>query len=161
MAISPPPPGTALVLDNDVMNDWRFQRPHTVRAIHGYIAVHKTLPALTAITVFEALHGFEKTAFDRGGMDERTRAGLEATKDLIDACPDVLEYNRTAAEITAYIFPRLTRKQHKDHWADVLVAATAMAHRYGVATRNRRHFELINERRPPHLSNLSIEVWGG
>lgn len=158
MTIGPRPAQLSLVLDTDVLNDWRYQKPPVVKALTEYISVVKAPPALASITVFEALHGFEKTAAQAGAMDERTRQGAEQVRRLIDSFT-VLPFDRPAAEIAAYIFPRLSRSARAQHWADVLIASTALAHGHGVVTRNSSDYELIKKYSPTHLPALLIEVW--
>ena len=58
----PPPPGTSLVLDTNVLTHWRTRRPNVLRAINDYQEEFKVPPALTSFTVFEVLCGFEKEA---------------------------------------------------------------------------------------------------
>ena len=77
MAIGPSPPDVVVALDNDVLNDWRFRKPATAIAITNYISLVKTPPALTSITIFEMVHGFEKAAIQSGGMGERLRRDME------------------------------------------------------------------------------------
>jgi predicted nucleic acid-binding protein len=77
---------------------------------------------------------------------------------LIRQCT-VLPFNQEAAEIAAYIFPRLSRSERNQHWTDVFIAATALAHDYGVATRNQSDYELIAKHTPPQYPLLRIEVW--
>ncbi len=158
MTLGPKPTHVALVLDNDVLTDWRARRPTIVQAIKDYIAIAKFPPALTSVTVFEMLHGFEKDAVSSGGMSERTRLDKEHARILTRDCI-VLPFNEGAAEIAAYIFPRLSQKERNKLWADVFIAATALAHEYGVATRNRTDFELLASHVPPPYPALRIQIW--
>lgn len=158
MPIGPRPPDVVVALDNDVLNDWRFRKPATLRAIAEYIAVVKAPPAIPSPTVFEMMYGFEKASVKSGTVDERTAQDRERVRKLISECT-VLPFNQDAAEIAAYIFPRLTRSEQSQHWTDMFIAATALAHDYGVATRNRTDFELIAKHTPPHYPPLRIEVW--
>jgi tRNA(fMet)-specific endonuclease VapC len=120
--------------------------------------VVKAPPTLTSITVFEVMHGFENAAVKSGTMNERMRQGREHVQELIRQCT-VLPFNQEAAEIAAYIFPRLSRSERNQHWTDVFIAATALAHDYGVATRNQSDYELIAKHTPPQYPLLRIEVW--
>lgn len=159
MAIGPKPSDiTPLVLDTDVLNDWRFQKQGTKDAIAKYISAVKAPPALTSVTVFEALHGFEKDIAQSKDIDERTRLGMEQTRRLVDNHL-VLPFNQDAAAIAAYIFPRLSKSDRSKHWADMMIAATALAHGYGGATRNRSDYELIAKHIPSSSPSLKIEVW--
>jgi predicted nucleic acid-binding protein len=158
MAIGPSPPDVVLALDNDVLNDWRFQKPATLAAISTYISLLKAPPALTSITIFEMMHGFEKAELLSGVVNERLSRDREHAQRLTRECA-VLPFNQEAAEIAAYIFPRLSRKERNRLWTDVFIASTALAHEYGIATRNRSDFELIAQHIPSNRAPLRIEVW--
>jgi len=158
MAIGPRPSDVFVALDNDVLNDWRFRKPATVTAITDYISLVKAPPALTSTTIFEMLHGFENAAVLAGGMTERVALDRDYARNLIRECT-MLPFNQEAAEIAAYIFPRLSQKERNKLWRDVFIAATALAHEYAVATRNKSDFELIARYTPPQYAPLRIEVW--
>jgi predicted nucleic acid-binding protein len=155
-------PETPLVLDNDVLTDWRYQKAHTRRYIDEYIIRLGKAPALTAVTVFEAFHGFEliekKKKEKEGGIDERTQQDRAQAEKLIGLC-EVLPFNQTAAVIAAYIFARLSQSDRNKHWCDVFIAATALAHNHGVATRNQSDFELIAKHLPSDHFFLRLAVW--
>jgi predicted nucleic acid-binding protein len=150
-------PDILVALDNDVLNNWRTNNATIVSAIDNYVAITKTPPALTSITVFELMHGFEN-AIVQNGMNERLEQDIHHARDLTRECA-ILPFNQEAAEIAAYIFPRLTRKEKKDHWADALIVATVIAHEYGIATLNRIDFEMLATHVPPQYPRLRIEVW--
>lgn len=158
MAIGPRPSGVFVALDNDVLNDWRSRKPATVTAITDYISLVKAPPALTSTTIFEMLHGFENAAVLAGAMSERVALDRDYARNLIKECT-VLPFNQEAAEIAAYIFPRLSQKERNKLWRDMFIAATALAHEYAVATRNKSDFELIARYTPPQYPPLRIEVW--
>ena len=159
MAIGPILPDFIVVaLDNDVLNDWRFRKPATLKAINEYIGLVKTPPALPAITIFEMVLGFENAVVKLGGVNERLNRDREHAQELIKEC-SVLSFNQEAAEIAAYIYPRLSPKERNSLWRDVFIASTALAHEYGVATRNRTDFELIAKHMPASYPPLRIEVW--
>ena len=103
------------------------------------------------------MHGFENALIQHGTSDH-LRRDLDHARELTKECT-ALPFNQEAAEIAAYMFPRLSKKERKDHWADMLIAATVLAHEYGVATRNQTDFELIAKHTPPHYPPLRIEVW--
>jgi len=157
MAIGPRPPDIFLALDNDVLNNWRTNNTTIVSAIDNYVAITKAPPALTSITVFELMHGFEN-AIVQTGMNARLQRDFDHARELTRECT-ILPFNQEAAEIAAYIFPRLTRKEKKDHWADTLIAATVIAHEYGIATLNRSDFEMLATHVPTQYPPLRIEVW--
>jgi predicted nucleic acid-binding protein len=158
MIIGPRPPDAVVVLDTDVLNDWRFRKSATLKAIEEYIAAIKAPPALTATTVFEAIHGFEKAIVKVGTINEKIKQGKERVQDLIREC-DVLAFNQEAAEIAAYIYPRLPKSERQQHGADIFIASTALAHEHGVATRNQSDYELIARHAPSQYPPLRIEIW--
>lgn len=157
MAIGPTPPDIVVALDNDVLNNWRTRNPAVLAAIGNYVSVVKAPPALTSITVFEMMHGFENAVIQQGTRD-RLQLDLDHARELTKECT-VLPFNQEAAEIAGYMFPRLSRKERKDHWADMFIAATVLAHDYGVATRNKSDFELLARCTPPRYPPMRIEVW--
>ncbi|HKZ03449.1 MAG TPA: hypothetical protein VJ180_14505 [Pyrinomonadaceae bacterium] len=110
MSIGPSPPDVVVAIDSDVLNDWRFRKPATLAAISTYISLLKAPPALTSVTVFEMMHGFEKAELQSGGVNERLRRDREHAKRLTGECT-VLPFNQEAAEIAAYKFPRLSQKE--------------------------------------------------
>ena len=67
MAIGQVLSSTPLALDTDVLDAWRYQKQNVKREINQYISYHKRPPALAAVTVFEALQGFETQAQSRFG----------------------------------------------------------------------------------------------
>src|SRR5215216_3785896 len=159
MPISEAAPEISLALDNDIFTHWRSQQPYALRAIADYQANHKIIPALTSITVFETLSGIEAEACKSGSRanEKIKQAGIRA-EQLIRNCI-VLPFDQNAAVIAAYIFPRLSQGNRNKHWRDVFIAATALAHGYGLATRNKKDFELIANHLPPNHSILPLAVW--
>jgi len=157
MAIGVALPETSLVIDTDVFTDWRYRKEHIVKEINAYMSRAKKPPALTAMNVFEALYGFENKAVKNGGLDERTALDRNATERLISSCI-VLPFNDDAASIAAYLFPRLSKSQRNRHSTDLFIAATALAHGYGIATRNITDFELIAKTLPSDRF-LRLALW--
>jgi len=158
MAIVPALDDTLLVLDTDVLTDWRYRKPHTQQAIRNYLSRHGRLPALTAITVFEALKGFEALASRLAGLDDRARKDLTATEELIQSS-DVLPFDQKAAAIAAYSFARLSQSERNKHWCDLMTVAIALSHGHGVATRNQSDFERIGQYLPDSHPLLYLAIW--
>lgn len=157
MAIGPRLPDSVVALDNDVLNAWRTGSPIILSAINSYISVVKAPPALTSVTVFEMMHGFEKAAV-KFGMSDRLSRDREYAKELTKECA-ILSFTPEAAEIAGHIFPRISQKDRNEHWADIFIAATVLAHDYGIATRNKTDFDLLAKHTPPNYLPLRIEVW--
>jgi len=147
---------TSLVLDSNILTAWRYQKRGIIEAIASYQSSHKPL-ALSAITVYEALYGFEKTLAKAQGNVEQTRLDYTKTEQLIDSC-NVLSFNQNSAKIAAYIVSRLSKNIPKDTLLDALIAATALAHGYGVATHNKKDCELIGKHTPDDKF-LRLAIW--
>jgi predicted nucleic acid-binding protein len=158
MSIGPALTETSLVLDNDIFNAWRYGQDQRVRgAIADYQSRIKLFPALTAMTVYQALYGFENKSIKADEPNEQTKKARTKTEQLIKSC-DVLPFTQRSAEIAAYIVPRLSKNIPKGTLVDVFIAATALAHGYGVATRNLKDFEQIANHTPDNLV-LRLATW--
>jgi predicted nucleic acid-binding protein len=148
--------GDLLALDTDILTDWRYGEPAVVTAIDAYIVRHAAPPALVAFSVFEARRGFEMEIAARGENERlvRDRTNLE---ELVAGC-DILPFDDAAASIAAYVFGRAATKQRAKQLGDILIAATALAHGRGIATRNIRDFREIGGLLPPQAL-LRIAEW--
>ncbi|HEY0324050.1 MAG TPA: type II toxin-antitoxin system VapC family toxin [Pyrinomonadaceae bacterium] len=149
-------PETALVLDTNIFTHWRNQQQYALREIADYIIRLKRPPALTSMTVFETLHGFENSAMKSG--DEHIKQKRIATEKLIQSCI-VLPFDHNAAAIAAYIFPRLSKSDRSKHWKDLFMASTALAYRHGIATQNKSDFELLATHLPAAHPLLRLAIW--
>ena len=158
MAIIPPFPDTPLLLDNDLFTPWQNQNPQVTQKIREYVGRLKSFPKLAAITVFEAQWGVEKEIAKRGVLAQDLAQRLTTIEQFIQRC-EVLSFDRRAATVAAFIFGRLTNSQRNQHWKDVFVAATALAHGHGIATKNRKDFELIGHHLPLYAPILHLDVW--
>lgn len=147
---------TSLVLDTNIVTAWRYRKSGIVTAIADYQSRLKLLPALTSITVHETLYGFENKTVKSSNLDEQTKQDRVAIEQLINSCV-VLPFDQRAAEIAAYIIPRLPKNIPKQTLLDGLISATALAHGYGIAT-NDRGFELIGPHTPSDLI-LRVDFW--
>lgn len=94
--------------------------------------------AISVITVSELLHG----ALRASGPDLRRRrqAFVEHILDGLEAVPITQRVARVHADIWADLSFRGAAIGAHDLW----IAATALAHGFGVATRNRSEFERID-----------------
>lgn len=156
MGLGPVLAETSLVLDTNILTAWRYEKSSVVAAIVEYQSRLKLFPALTAITVHESLYGFENKTVKSGKLDDRTRQDRLAIEQMINSCV-VLPFDQRAAEIAAYIIPRLPKNIPKQTLLDGLISATALAHGYGIAT-NDRGFEVIGQHTPVELI-LRIDFW--
>jgi predicted nucleic acid-binding protein len=156
MALGPVLPETLLALDTNLLTAWRYRKPGVVTAIAEYQSRLKELPALTALTAYEALYGFENRAAKSGKLDDQTKQDRLAIEQLINSCV-VVPFNQRSAEIAAYIIPRLPKNIPKQTLLDGLIAAISLAHGYGIAT-NDQGFALIAQHTPANLI-LRVAFW--
>jgi predicted nucleic acid-binding protein len=89
--------------------------------------------AISVITVSELLHGVHRA---RGARRARRRAFVEHLLGQLDAVPITEPVARVHAEVWALLARRGTVIGSHDLW----IAATAIAHGFGVATQNDRDF---------------------
>jgi predicted nucleic acid-binding protein len=151
-------PETSLILDNDVFSHWRNAHDYAKSEIGNYIRRLKRPPALASITIFEALYGIENSRVKEKLSDQQAAQYRARVIELSEACI-VLPFDQVAASIAAHIFPRLSRSDQSKHWKDIFAAATALAHGHGIATGNKRDFELIGEDLPVAHPFLRIAIW--
>jgi len=155
MPVGPVLPETSLVLDNDVFTHWRNGQAYVLREIAEHFNRLASFPALTSMTVFEALHGVEEEERKNRITATQAQQYKDRIEKLSESCV-VLPWDQRAATITAHIYPRLTTQQLQKHWKDLFIAATALAHGYGIATQNIRDFKLIGDLSP---ELLRIALW--
>jgi predicted nucleic acid-binding protein len=149
---------TLLALDNDVFTDWRKQRPHMMTLVENYRTYNDHPPKLTAMTVFQARYGFDKKIARLGALNEQFEKSRVVMEQMIKDC-GVLEIDDQATAIASHIFARLSASERNRHWADVFIVAAALAHGYGVATRNQSDFELLGQRLPSFAPDLYLAIW--
>ena len=158
MAVGHPLADTSLVLDNDLFTHWRNKHAYVLREIAEYTNRLKEVPALTSVTLFEALWGVENAAVKKDVTDEESTRYRGKIERLSESCV-VLPFDGTAAAIAAYSFARLSRSEQKKLWRDLFTTATALSHGYGVASRNRSDFELIARNLPSNFPLLRLATW--
>lgn len=147
-----------LVLDNDVFTHWRNGQLYVKREIDGYVDRFQKPPALTSAAVFEALYGIEHELSKDKITEEQAANYHNRINQLIQPC-EVLSFDSAAAEIAAYICANVGKSNYNKHWNDIFIAATALAHGHGVATQNKKDFELIANHLPQSHQFLSLAVW--
>ena len=101
--------------------------------------------ALAAISASELLHGVHRA----GSTAQRTRRRA-FVEHLLSALP-VLPFDLVAARIHAELWARLAAKGAQVGTHDLLIAATAIAAGYRVATRDERSF--------PRIPGLATVLW--
>jgi predicted nucleic acid-binding protein len=120
----------AVLIDADLLVD----RERGIESISDLVG-HEEL-AISVFTVSELLHGVHRA---RGARRTRRRAFVEHVLAGFDPVPITEPVARVHAEIWADLVGRGETMGAHDLW----IAGTAVAHGFGVATRNARDFERI------------------
>lgn len=154
MAAFPVPPDTPLALDTNVFSNWRKGRQPITSNIQNYIRLFNSYPPLPSMVVFEARRGFEAQIVKQGSLDEKQEAMRQHMEQLVGIC-SVIPFDDSAAAIAAKIHERLPKNASKTLVRDVFIAATALAHGYGIATGNQSDFELIGQ----YVPRLFLAIW--
>jgi tRNA(fMet)-specific endonuclease VapC len=130
-----------LLIDTDLLIDLeRLKRSDDIDADLGYEEI-----AISVITVSELLHGVLRAS---GAIRIRRRAFVEHVLSGLQAIPITAPVARVHAEIWA----DLTERGEPIGAHDLWIAATALAHDLGVATRNGAHFARVPGLRIVHTA---------
>jgi tRNA(fMet)-specific endonuclease VapC len=122
----------ALLIDTDLLVD--LER-HDMASRAGSLLGDEDR-AISVITVSELLHGVHRA---QGAIRARRRAFVEHIIAGIDAIP----ITELVARVHADIWSDLTGRGEPIGAHDLWIAATALAHGLGVATRNSTHFNRV------------------
>src|SRR5437016_708973 len=157
-------PETPLVLDTDIFSHLRNSQKYVEKNIDAYFSRMKQLPALTAITVFEAAVGIESQIAQNSVTEVQANTYQRRIHHFMQR-HEILAFDRKAAEIAAHIYPRVPRGElrkekgkEKSFWKDIFIVSIVIAHNYGLATGNRSDMELIASHLPEDL-DLPLAVW--
>ncbi|MDA0747268.1 MAG: type II toxin-antitoxin system VapC family toxin [bacterium] len=129
-----------MVLDTDILTAILRQNPIVLPRARAYLNEHGRFH-LSIITRYEILRGLKTKDATRQAATFETFCSRNMILPLTD------EAVTTATEIYA----DLSKRGELIGDADILIAASAMAHGLGVVTNNERHFQRI--------SGLHMENW--
>jgi tRNA(fMet)-specific endonuclease VapC len=118
-----------LLIDTDVLVE--LERSESADALEARLGAEER--AISVITVSELLHGVLRA---HGPMRVRRRAFVEHVLAAVQAIPITEPVARVHADVWADLAQRGLPIGAHDLW----IAATALAHDLGVATRNAAHF---------------------
>lgn len=121
-----------ILLDTNVISELRKPRPHG-----AVLAWYQQIPSaslyLSSVTIYELQAGAERTR-----VADRTKAAeLDRWISGLEKRFAVLAFNAIEARVTA----ALMRNISLEHLEDAMIAATALASGFTVATRNTKDFE--------------------
>ncbi len=161
MAIGTVTPDTTLIIDTNIFSEYQRNKPFVVEPIRLYLKHHKELPFISSITVFEVLEGIENELAKHIKYKkpaEHIKTSYVNTEKMLDNF-NVVDFNRLAAKIAAYIFANIGGSNANRLRNDIYIAATALASGYGFATRNWRDFQEISECLPEEHKLLLLAHW--
>lgn len=122
----------AVLIDTDLLIDW--ERTETASTLEALVGSEDR--AISVITVSELLHGVHRAS---GARRNRRRAFVEHLLAGFEPLP----ITEAIARVHADVWARLAREGNVPAAHDLWIAATALAHGFGVATRNRGDFERV------------------
>ena len=122
----------AVLIDTDVLIDW--ERKETASTLDALVGAEDR--AISVITVSELLHGVHRAS---GARRNRRRAFVEHVLAGLEPVPITEPIARVHAEIWASMARDGNVPGAHDRW----IAATALAHGFGIVTRNGRDFARI------------------
>jgi len=147
---------TPLAYDNDVFTLLRNKNKSIQERVSIHFTNTKQFPALPAITVFEAFQGLEQNRKKITTEEYQFRKGR--INELITT-HRILDFDEKAAQIAAHVCSELGKSKCNELWYDILIVATVLASRFGLATGNKRHMELIAEHLPKENNLLQLAIW--
>ena len=122
----------AVLIDTDVLIDW--EREETASALDRLVGSEDR--AISVITASALLRGAHRAS---GARRNRRRAFVEHVLAGFEPIP----ITEPVARVHAEVWASLARSGNVPGAHDLWIAATALAHGFGVVTRNRGDFERI------------------
>jgi predicted nucleic acid-binding protein len=163
MPIIVAPPETPLIIDTNIFSDLRKSKPYVQINLKEYFSNTKQFPAISSMTVFEANFGIEKELSLNNITIENAILFRQEIDELIKK-HRVLPFDQKAAEIAAYVYPRLPEREFrkkkgkmKKIWQDLFIITTVVSHNYGLATPD-KDAEIIAKYLPEDIF-LRLAVW--
>ena len=146
-----------LAFDTSVFTHLRKNQPYVLKKMFDYFSHTQKVPALPAMTIFEAKWGVEKE-FSRNEITSDEYGKFIARIDELVSQHQVLSFDQKAAEIASFIYARLSKSDQNKNWEDLFVMATAMAHNYGLITQNVKDAKLLANYLPKD-TYLRLAIW--
>jgi predicted nucleic acid-binding protein len=122
----------AVLIDTGLLIEW--ERQESAAALEALIGAEER--AISVVTVSELLHGVHRASGAR-------RAQRRAFVEHVLAGFEPLPITKTVARVHSEAWAELSRRGRAIGAHDLWIAATALTHGYGVATRDRDDFKRI------------------
>lgn len=146
-----------LAFDTSIFTHLRKNQSYVLKKMFDYFFHTQRVPALPAMTIFEAKWGIEKEFSRKEITNEEYEKFITRIDELISQ-HQVLPFDQKAAEIASFIYARLSKSDQNKHWEDLFVIATAIAHNHGLITRNVKDAKLLAGYLPDGM-NLRLAIW--
>lgn len=146
-----------LAFDTSVFTHLRKNQPYVLKKMFEYFSHTQRVPALPAMTIFEAKWGVEKE-FARNEISKHEYEKFIGRIDELISQHQILSFDQNAAEIASFIYARLSKSDQNKHWEDLFVMSTAIAHNHGLITQNVKDVKHLAMYLPKGLS-LRLAVW--
>ncbi|HEY0457612.1 MAG TPA: type II toxin-antitoxin system VapC family toxin [Pyrinomonadaceae bacterium] len=146
-----------LAFDTSVFTHLRKNQPYVLNKIFDYFSQTQRVPALPAMTIFEAKWGVEKE-YSRNNITKDEYKIYIARIDELTSQHRILPFDQKAAGIASFIYARLGKSDQNKHWEDLFVISTAIAHNHGLITQNVKDSKFLANYLPEGVS-LRLAVW--
>lgn len=130
------------LLDTNILTAYLKQDSEVVTRVKQHLD-EVGRPSLSIITYYELLRGLKE-------LDRKREQRLAEFEDLVDRF-HLRILTRRVMGIAADLYVELRRRGEPLEDADILIAATALAHNLMLITDNEKHFHRV--------SNLEVENW--
>lgn len=135
-----------VLLDTDTLSLYFKQNAQVDKKVKRYLRRYGNL-SISSITYFEYMRGLREL---EQHAPRRAKEKIEVYRAFLKKI-EVLPLTVQVAEKAAEISDNLRRRGEPIGMADVLIAATAITNRYGIATNNEKHYKRV--------SGLYVENW--
>ena len=146
-----------LAFDTSVFTHLRKNQSYVSKKVFDYFSHTQRVPALPAMTIFEAKWGIEKE-FSRKEITNEEYEKFIARVDELISQHQILAFDQKAAEIASFIYARMSKSDQNKHWEDLFIIATAIAHNHGLITQNARDAKFLANYLPKDMY-LRLAVW--
>lgn len=147
-----------LAFDTSVFTHLRTNQLYVKEKISEYFSNTQRVPALPAMTIFEAKWGIEKEYTNKKITNEEYEKYTLRIDGLILQHPQILPFDQKSAELASFIYARLSKSDQNKHWEDLFIIATAISHNHGLITQNVKDAKHLAKHLPDGIY-LRLAIW--
>lgn len=158
MSVIEPLPESSIAIDNDVFT-WLINKNSKIQQlIFENFKQVKQFAAIPSVVIFEKMIGLESALKNNKLTLNQYLYTKKRIEELLSVHPTA-DFNREAAEISAYICAQLGTNESNRMWYDIQIVATALAHNYALASGNTKDMLKIADNLPAYKSQLRLTTW--